>query len=382
MLPQLAGSRESSEIERLLVDSKWEWFRSRAKALITEDGKSMMHGWVGHEPVDLKSDAGYFVTIRLTDMHLGRSRSWGSDKSPLLQSVVSPPSSGVDVPMTIGPGSFEKLGGEGKWRWTDSTNLSLTGPLPFNRLAGELRVLCGLLHVADTGVLTTAANFLGTISGLVQVPQLSVASGVATKVAEGAEKLISAADPQGRVALDYGIAWNDLRRGYLVAVGADSGNYELDKFTVEESMLFYAGSAENVRSLDYFVLEVDIQEDIGERWTEFSTIHEPFQESIRLLEGMANDKGAEERSQAEVISAISATLRSPDLTVGERQRLTELLWSRWSDAKKAFVPPMTGRAADYSVSIGPTFEELIGQLLDTEPLQAQAAYAEFNERSS
>ena len=47
------------------------------------------------------------------------------------------------------------------------------------------------------------------------------------------------------------------------------------------------------------------------------------------------------------------------------------------------VPPgPPGGASDFGVAIDLTFEDLVGQLLETDPREAEAAYARFTERAN
>lgn len=305
----------------------WDWF----KGLIRREGTELFTAWLDAQPIDAALD-GYFTQVRLVDMHLGRSRDFGRDRFPLLQSVVGAPGSGIEVPMTVGPSAFSEIG-DGRFKWAEQSNLPLTGLLPFDKQRGELRILCGLLYVTGSGLLTEAAGFLGTLSELVQVPQLSAAATIATKVAEGAEKIVSFADPKGRLALETSIRYEDLREGYLVIAASDEDDLDDSAMSIhgDPPSLDYNGSLD-IDSLDYVVLKVDVSDEAGESFTQIATIHDPFDESLRLLASSSEESLAE--SEAQLVSAISAALRSIDLTVRERTRVAEILKDRWLRARK------------------------------------------------
>lgn len=304
----------------------WDWL----KQLVRRDGSEMFLEWIDAAPPP-DNQGGHTVQVRLVDMHLGRSRDWGRDRVPVLQTSITAPS-GVVVPMTISPKGFETLGND-RWQWAEQRDIPLTGQLAFNVRAGELRLLVGLLYVTGSGVLTQASAFLGSLSQLVHAPQLSAAAGIATKIADGAESLIGVADPAGRVVFETSIPWDGLRRGHLLAAGVDEHSIDRSALAVHDGRLIVDGQpARNLRSLDYVLLRVDVLADSGESWEQIPTIKEPFDRAIAAL----GDPALAEEAKAQLLAAMRAAMACSDLTVAERARVRDLVRARWEETRDSF----------------------------------------------
>lgn len=320
--------------------SLWDWLRGKYQ----EPMRQASHGWIptnGDRPEGFGRGDTY-VRVRCVDLMLEYRRDRFQDRLPVLQSVVSVDHDGkeLEVGATLGPSDFAPLS-EGQFVRTIVHNVLLTGWLPYN--TGAVDILVGLLAAPGENTLKTAAGFLGEISSLVHVPYLSAATDIATKVADGAEKLLDGDKTLGLVAVHLALADSEVQPGYYVAINADETDMPLASLCVENDTLKVRtdSGSRPVEGVDYLLLEVEVQQTAGEDWRALPSIWEPYKQARARLGAEPDDK-ARKQAEALLYTAIVAAQTSPDLTYADQDRVARRIREVWGRDAGITLPSTSG----------------------------------------
>lgn len=308
--------------------SLWDWLHS----LYQEPMTQASHGWIqtgADRPVSLGRGKVY-VRVRCVDLMLEYQRNLFQGRLPVLQSVVKLDHGGQElaVAATLGPSSFAPLS-NGQFARAIVQNIPLTGWLPYN--TGDVDILVGLLAAPGENTLKTAAEFLGKISSLVHVPYLSAATDIATKVADGAEKLLGGDETHGLVAVNLVLDGTEVRPGYYVAINADEDTLPVASLYVENDTLRICDGSHSssVKGFDYLLLQVEVESDSGENWRSIAPIWDPYKQALVRLGADPDDKARKE-AEALLYTAVTAARTSPDLTYADQDRIGEHIYEVWN----------------------------------------------------
>jgi len=224
-------------------------------------------------------------------------------------------------------------------------NYPLTAVMPFN--GGTLEFEAGLVAMPGNDDVKGFLDVLNDFSKLLIVPQLSAALAVAGPLATGISKLVGASD--AKLLLRHHDAWtasddvdpqapdqpvrgNPLRAGYFAIVSADTTKFPKDHLWVKNGRLQFGPDEANCKALtgyDYMLFRID-RFDTRQDWKYLTTIQEPYQEAIGLLQTAINAPENSEKLIASARQRLSqaklAALRSKDLTdvVGRNQVIAKL----------------------------------------------------------
>jgi len=224
-------------------------------------------------------------------------------------------------------------------------NYPLTAVMPFN--GGSVEFEAGLVAVPGEDDVKGFLDVLHDFSKLLVVPQLSAALAVAGPLAAGISKLVGASD--AHLLLRHHDAWtgideeaqpapdqpgrgNPMRAGYFAVVAADEKQFRKDHLRVKGGRLHFGPDEKKSEALtgyDYMLFRVD-RLDTRQDWKYLTTIQEPYQDAIGLLQTAINDAENKDKLLASAKQRLSqaklAALRSKDLTdiVGRNQVITKL----------------------------------------------------------
>ena len=180
----------------------------------------------------------------------------------------------ITVSTTLGPSSFTALN-EGDFARLVQRDVVLTGDLPMNTDA--VSVVVGLMAAPGDTLLDQATEFLGDLASLTRVPQLTMAAPVATKIAQGVDKLLGNDETFGLIALQTSIQADRLTDGYLVVTDWPTDEGSLERLAVSGSGLKVrdADNSDVLRpatGFNYMVLDVQVTPSKPQRWRELTTV--------------------------------------------------------------------------------------------------------------
>lgn len=272
-----------------------------------------------------------YFRIKLVDMRLESNRKAWQGLTPALQTVLTVQLDGkpVEFASTIGPTAFADLG-NGNFRMQGYHGVRLNDWIPFN--GGGVKLVTGLLAVPNGDGLGTAIEILSSMSKLIAVPALSTVTGIAAKVAEGAEKLLQTRKQTGILGLNVEMFDHEVAPQYLLAVGLEAPVDAIEAFSYVDKELLLDNKP--IRDVAYVLLEVEVTQSIAKRWETIPTINKPFQAAVTEL----HSRG-EKSASALQLAAMDVARNSPDLSIRDRDRVVALMESRWEMELKRKSPP-------------------------------------------
>lgn len=280
-----------------------------------------------------------YFRIWLTEMSLKRDRDWFSTWHPAVHSLVRLQfgTEVIEVPSIAGEQSLPGVDAAHLDRAVN-LNFPMTPLMPFS--GGVVQVVAALLALQGQDYLKRFIHILGTFAGLVNVPQLSSALGIAGPVATGIAELLGGSNGDLHLGLHQayvhkGGGDNELKPGYIAVVLATEAQVTPSDLWVVGGRLRRGPSAEAsvpFEGFAYLLLRVQ-KETERDDWEGLTSFMEPFSAALDAL-GEGSEQWADVRYRAAVIAA----LKSDDLTRADRRRVTEVLAQRYQEAKNLGLP--------------------------------------------
>lgn len=265
--------------------------------------------------VPLPAYQGY-LRLFLAEGFLARSVTWGNQHFPALHGGASLRFLGTEpTPFTTlnrPPGSWTVPGAR--------FDFPITPLLPFN--GGTVEVEAALYRATVAGPLGTAVELVGSLASLMG-PPLAVAAGIADKVSDGLDAILSAAGDQPVLAVHWtmvapGGSGHELQPGHLVVVGAPPQRFR--RLSIDHGRLAAdtgSGTAP-LTGADYLVVRVECR-------TERDDWRFPDLEELIGQAGVAAIEGHADTFRARRTEAIARAWVSADLTPNDRKRVAKLV---------------------------------------------------------
>ena len=253
----------------------------------------------------------------------------------MLQSLVSWPNNRdrITVASTLGPSSFTALN-EGDFARLIQKDVALTGDLPMN--GDAVNIVVGLLAAPGDSILDQATEFLGDLASLTQVPQLTAAAPVASKIAQGVDKLLGNDDIAGLLAMQASIQADRLKDGYLVVTDWPTTEGALDRLAVTGEGLRVRDSDDPKflrppSGFNFLVLDVQVTPSKPQRWRQLASVADL---AAQANEQLARAKSAEDVAAAgsSILVAMSTVLFEPNLTTEDQEVAAAAIEHQWADS--------------------------------------------------
>lgn len=299
-------------------------------------------------PEPIRAGQSYF-RLWATQMFLKNDTNWFKSWYPAVQSLVG--FQFGDLPRL----EVANVAGPSHLRSIDQDNLDqvvqldfpLTPLIPYN--GGTVDVQVGLLAMIASNDLRRFLNVMGNFAGLLAVPQLSQTVAIAGKVSDGVEQLFGVG--KDHMVLGYRQTFtgaesggaNVLREHYIAIINAPHETYPAAQLWVREGMVLFGPDAARARPLtgvDYMLLRLETTRDRNE-WEGLASISGPYKEAVKAL-GQFDPTGKWIAADALIQKAILEAFLSPDLTVADRSRVSNLIRNRYVQAKRALVGDLGG----------------------------------------
>ena len=345
----------------------------------------------GRHQVETAVSAGeHYFRLWLVAMSLRNDREWFTEWNPAAYSVVRfrfgdkeetvSHIAGQTLLQGLDPGSMGRR---------VALNYPLTALAPFN--GGEVEIETGLLGIKGRNDIAALLNVLGRFSRLLVVPQLSAVLSTAAVLAEGLAEFLGATESKPVLRFHNTFTGGDdagsnrLRSGYFLLASAREGEIDPAQLWVTRDRPFYGASKDNAPPLagcDYMLFRIEAT-DHRDDWESLTTIQQPYQESLQLLQQAAYEAdpdlqkrliaSAEQRLQSAKIAAI----RAPELTrVGGRNQVIDGLLRAFQQAKAALgqgaaetpLPTTLSAAVRRAMPVGQAIS--LGEVPDTELIVA------------
>ncbi len=275
-----------------------------------------------------------YFRLWLTEMSLKSDREWFKTWHPAVHSLVRFQfgTHNVDVPNIVGEQGLMGIDSAHLDRAV-SLNYPLTALMPFS--GGVVEVTAALLAMQGQDYLKRFINVLSDFAKLVAIPQLSAVLAVAGPVADGIDELLGGGDGEMHLGLHQsyvhrGGGANELRPAYYAAVLATEAQVDPATLWVSHDRLRHGPTADRSVPFEgyaYLLLRVQKETDRDD-WEGLTSIMTPFGAAISAL-------GAGHREDADSYyrAALTATVKSPDLTQADRRRVAVELLRRFEEAK-------------------------------------------------
>jgi hypothetical protein len=306
--------------------------------LVRRDAKKLMYVPIPSSHTDVKSDetviqAGkHYFRLWLSEMHLKRDRDWFKSWYPVTHTLVRFQfgEQQVEIPNVAGP---LKLNGvnAGNLENVVKLNYAMTTLMPFR--GGTVEIMAGLLAMKGKDYLQAFLGVMESFAELLVVPQLSAALKVAGPVANGVEKLIGATDGELHLGLHQTLqsqpgGSNLLRPGYIAVIRAEENEVDATKLWIVEDRLRFgndlAGS-QPFKQFPHIVFRIEKQTERDD-WDALTSIAEPRAEMVKALA-----KGDKDSAKGYKVTAQTAVLLSPDLTVDHKKLVFHQLQKEFDD---------------------------------------------------
>ena len=306
--------------------------------LFEKEREHLFAGWIDpartdKQPTPEPLQAGrHYVRLWLAEMFLRDEVKWMQTLHPVVHSVAR--FDFGDHPVEIpNIADLARAGAQGGERGAVvARNFQLTPTMPFN--GGTLSLEAGLLALPGQNYLKGFLDVLGKFAGLLNVPQLSAALGIAQPLALGVQQLLGPA-AGGSPHLGFRDSFTaGVRGGYLAAVRAPEK--ELPKLYVVNDQLrtgqgLGPGQHRPLEGFDYMLFRLEVFTERDD-WEQLGSIQESFQEAIRDL----SDPLTEERAVFNLRRAMLRARLAPELTTADRRRVVEALRERFEEARADF----------------------------------------------
>ncbi len=292
----------------------------------------------------LGANEGYF-RLWVTQMFLHHDRNWFTEWYPVVQSLTifslgTRPN--VEIAQVAGPGSLQNVDPKNLGRIINRDH-ALTPLVPFG--GGTVQIQAGLIAMPDGDLLRRFLDVMGSFAGLVAVPQVSAAIGIADTVSKGVEQLLGAGDKQ--MTLGYqqtfvskgGGGDNDLASKYILLTSASAGSYSKpdSQIWIKDGEVWVGSDPKVASQLDkvnYILLRFETRPERDD-WESLLSINEPWTKAINALaefDASGNPKVADGDLMVRI--AIAAALNSPDLTTKDKPRVARAIRDKYTEYKK------------------------------------------------
>jgi len=314
-----------------------EWFRSRFRQEASHflyvpipTGRVTYTDGRKAEDTQLQSGNHYFK-LWLVQMFLRNDRDWFSSWHPAVHSAISFEFGNTSQVLTnvTGPSNLKDLKADHLDKFI-TLNQPLTSLLPFN--GGTVSLDAGLLAMQGTSDVRDLIKAIGSVAGLLAVPQLSGALAVAGPLAETVGSLVGVTDGRLMVGINQtfsttgGGAEALLRAGYFAVLSATADDYAKDKFSVEADELKY--DSKTLTGVNYLLFRIECR-DTRDDWDELASIRDPYREALKMLQ-----TGHVPEAEAYLRQSITASLSAPELTKNvDRRRVVTQLKTRFAQDK-------------------------------------------------
>lgn len=298
------------------------------------ESSGVVNGWLpnGGSTFGPQDEGKRYLEISCLDLAIKYERQRFGERRPVVQSLVTWPNDDerITVSRTLGPSSFTNLH-DGSFAQLLQSSVALTGDLPMN--SGAVDVVVGLLAAPGDSLLDKATDFLSDLAELTQVPQLTAAAPVASKIMGGVDKLFGNDETSGLLALQTSVQADRLRDGYLVVTDWPTDKGRLDRLRISDGRLEVSNGQEwqPASGFNYFVLEFATRPSKPDRWQELDSV-------AKLVKG-ALGQLAKARSEEDVAAAGNALLVAmnevafePNLTIEDRQVGSARVQAKWDQA--------------------------------------------------
>lgn len=323
------------------------------RGLWKSESKSVVHGWVGEATTPKDTDVYVKVTCVAFGLKFVKDRMKG--RAPVFVSEVDWPNGAenIQITKTLGPSSFEGIH-DGGFGTTIFSSVDLTDALPLNQ--GSIDIRAVLLSLPQTGLLDRATAFLSDLADLTQVPQLTAAAPIASKIASGVDKLLGNDEANGLIALMTSVSLDEPKAGYYVVTSlkADDG-WTLRHLNVEKDQLrFWAGAGEwkPIEGVDFLLLRVSLLDSQPKRWRAIEPITTLWQRAKAALTAAKTPTEVKEAGRL-ALAAMDRAAADPNLTVKDRKKAAADIHRDWKKALEQRVQLLTpsepkddGRHAD------------------------------------
>jgi hypothetical protein len=268
----------------------------------------------------IESNAAY-VTLRLAEMYLGKTRVLWRKRSPLLHTYVKS-GTAQELHAVAGPGELQDLGERNLDRVL-VLNYRLAGPLPYR--GDELSLLSGLYAVPRED---SAAALVGTVGALAGLVGAGGQAGVdvAKVVKMGVESILGLGQTELRLGVnDTFSAGNPLRSGFLVGIGAPSDQVDAGRLWLDGGRLKMGsavGLAKPYQEHDYFVIQVERLERRPD-WSGLPGLERHAGTFTGILAGGQDEAGKRAALRAAWPAFREALVTSPYLTTHDAEEIAK-----------------------------------------------------------
>lgn len=299
------------------------------------ESSAVVHGWLpGGQTYGPDDEGTRYLEISCVDLSIKYDRERLGTRRPVLQSLVTWPnrSDRITVSRTLGPSNFTALH-DGDFAHLLQSGVALTGDLPMN--AGSVDVVIGLLAAPGESLLDKATDFLSDLAELTQVPQLTAAAPIASKITGGVDKLLGNEETIGLLALQTSIQADALRDGYLVVTDWPAETGDLGRLRVQDGQgLEQLGDDQQwrpARGFNYVVLRVVTRPSKPDRWEELMAVSTLVQDALDELAEARTDEDVTAAGSAILVAMSKVTLEE-NLTREDREVGGDRIQAAWERA--------------------------------------------------
>jgi hypothetical protein len=306
-----------------------DWFRSRFREqanhfLYVPIPSGRVTYTDGRKADDTALQSGnHYFKLWLVQMFLKNDRDWFASWHPAVHSAITFDFGTTSQVLTnvTSPSNLKDLKAGDLDKFI-TLNQPLTSLLPFN--GGTVTLDAGLLAMQGTSDVRDLIKAIGSVAGLLAVPQLSGAMAVAGPLAETVGSLVGVTDGKLMIGINQtfsttgGGAEAVLRAGYFAVLSATTDDYSKDTFSVDADELKYDGKT--LIGVNYLLFRIECR-DARDDWDELASIRDPYREALKMLQ-----TGHVPEAEAYLRQSITASLSAPELTknVDRRRVVTQL----------------------------------------------------------
>jgi hypothetical protein len=316
-------------IKEFAMTAVLDWFRNRFRQEATHflyvpipSGRAAYTDGKKADDTALQSGNHYFK-LWLVQMFLQNDRNWFSSWHPAVHSAITFDFGTTSQVLTnvTSASNLKDLKADDLGNFV-TRNQPLTSLLPFN--GGTVTLDAGLLAMQGTSDVRDLIKAIGSVAGLLAVPQLSGAIAIAGPLAETVGSLVGVTDGKLMVGINQtfsttgGGAEAILRAGYFAILSATAADYTANSFSVDADELKYEG--EVLTGVNYLLFRIECR-DTRDDWDQLASIRDPYKEALKMLQ-----TGHVPEAEGYLRQSITAALSAPELTknVDRRRVVTQL----------------------------------------------------------
>lgn len=343
-----------------ILGAALNWFQDRFQ----RDAEHRLAHFMPDGDAGLKSGEHYF-RLWLDEMFLTDERKWFAEWQPAVHSAVTFKFGDQEQVITriAGASALKDVDDKHLNRVVTQT-LQLTDLIPFN--GGTIRVNAALLAMKGSDDVKQLIDVFGEFSKKLAVPQLSLALDVARPLAQGVSALVGTTDGEMMVGVDTTLADETVRAGSFAIIYATGKEVPPEKLSIVNNQLNLDGA--RLTGRNYMLLRIQ-RVAARDDWEGLTAIREPYQRALDMLSDDQLDA-----AQSALKKAITAALKSPDLTEVDRRVVIDGLRKRYQNAKEMLGSGAFAEEADRSLqavvgdAIKPTQAAALGRISQEEAL--------------